>query len=100
MWDDLAKNVASTTNAVFGNVYQYTKPGYFTKDIQAVLRKDIETLDEHDQVVGRTNTLRIAHSDIDFTPERGDFIVDECDTYKLGKRHADDGNAYLFEVQK
>lgn len=100
MWDDLARGVASTVNAVFGNVYPYTKVGYFTTDIQAVLRKDIETLDEHDQVVGRTNTLRIAHEDIDFVPERGDFILDGCERYELGKRLADDGNAYLFEVKK
>ena len=103
MFDDLAQDVASTLNGVFGGDLPYTRPATFTQDVPCVLRTDVELVDEHEQVVGRTNTLRIAHKDIaaldtPFVPRRGDTVVKDGETYTVGKRLADDGAAYLLEV--
>jgi hypothetical protein len=94
MFDDIAASVASTLSGVFGAVRSYSRGVEFT----VVVRRDIEAIDDAGQVVGRTNTVRIAHSDIDFTPKRGDTIIYGSDTFTLGRRLADDRYAYLFEA--
>ena len=98
MFDDLARSMASTLSGVFGGTVWYTRPGKQALDVVAVLRKDVEFLDDQGQVVSRVHTLRIAHNDIDFIPLRDDYAEVNCERYTLGKRLADDGYAYLFEV--
>lgn len=98
MFDDLAKSMASTLSGVFGDTVWYTSPGRYALEVVAVLRKDVEFLDDQGQVASRVHTLRIAHNDIDFVPERDDYVEVDCKRYTLGKRLADDGYAYLFEV--
>jgi hypothetical protein len=98
MFDDIAASVASTLSGVFGAVRSYSRGVEFTVDVPVVVRRDIEAIDDAGQVVGRTNTVRIAHSDIDFTPKRGDTIIYGSDTFTLGRRLADDRYAYLFEA--
>lgn len=98
MFDDLAKSVASTLSGVFGGTFWYTRTGQYALDVRAVIRRDVEVLDEFGQVVGRINTVRIAHNDIDFEPLRGDTVANDCDTWTLGKRLEDDGYAYVFEA--
>jgi len=100
MFDDLAHNISSTLSGVFGDVMSYTQEGEGTFDVSAVLRLDVETLDEQDQVSTRIHTLRIAHSDISVTPKRGDTVVYNGVTYKVGVRVADDGYSYTYEVTK
>lgn len=98
MFDDLARSVASTLSGVFGDTYWYTRAGVYALEVPLVLRKDVELLDDAEQVVGRTNLVRIAHNDIAFVPERGDYFEIDSTTYTLGKRHSDDGYAYVFEA--
>lgn len=98
MFDDLARSVASTLSGVFGGTYLYTRTGVYALDVPLVLRKDVELLDESEQVVGRTNLVRIAHSDIAFVPERDDYFELDSKRYTLGKRFADDGYTYVFEA--
>lgn len=98
MFDDLAKSVASTLSGVFGGTFWYTREGQYALDVEAVVRRDVEVMDEFGQVVSRINTVRIAHNDIAFVPARGDTLRSGCDTWTLGKRQADDGYAYVFEA--
>lgn len=103
MFDDLAGDVASQLTGIFGGSCTYTRPGAYSFPVTAVIRKGVEVLDDYQQVVGRTNTVRIAHKDIELVPERGDVITrtlpgGSCETFKLGKRLADDGYSYLFEA--
>lgn len=107
MFDDLAKGLASTLSGVFGDTYTYSRPSVHSFDVQLVIRRDVELLDEHEQVVGRTNTVRIAHIDfmnasdcIITEPQRGDTVIDGTTVYTVGKRLADDGYAFLYEVTK
>lgn len=103
MFDDLAGDMASQLTGIFGGSCTYTRPGAYSFPVTAVIRKDVEMLDDYQQVVSRTNTVRIARGDIDIVPERGDIITRTvsggvCETFKLGKRLADDGYSYLFEA--
>lgn len=103
MFDDLAGTMASQLSDIFGSECTFTRPGAYSFSVRAVIRKDVELLDEYQQVVGRTNTVRIAHGDIDLVPERGDLIERTlpsgvCETFKLGKRIADDSYSYTFEA--
>lgn len=98
MFDDLAKDVASTLSGVFGGTLPYTRPGVFMADVPCVLRRDVEMYDDHDQVVARVHTLRIARKDITFVPKREDFVSKGDTDYTLGKRLSDDGYSYVFEV--
>jgi len=99
MFDSLAKDVSGTLTGMFGALAYIEREGYFRHDdIDVVFRKDVEMLDEQEQVVSRVNTIRIAHKGLPVVPERGDRVVIDCDTYILGKRIFDDGNHYLFEA--
>ena len=98
MFDDLARSVASTLSGVFGDRYWYTQPGCFELKIPLVLRKDVELLDDQEQVVSRVNTVRIAKNDIPRPPKRGDFFFIDGKKYLVGKRLSDDGYAYVHEV--
>lgn len=94
----MAKSIASTLSSVFGGEVSYFHTGQPIQQINAVIRKDVELLDDHGQVVGRVTTLRIAHDDILNVPVRGDTVLAGAITYTLGKRLADDGFAYVFEA--
>ena len=98
MFDELARSVASTLSGVFGGIYPYSPVGQSTVDVPLVLRKDVELLDDAGQVVGRADLVRIAFDDIAFTPKRDDYFVADGVTYIIGKRVADDGYAYVYEV--
>lgn len=97
-FDDLARDVAGTLSGVFGNRYWYTRPGGFAFEVQAVVRRDVDVYDDYGQVVGRTNTVRIAREDIEIVPERGDTLSDGCDVWTLGKALANDGYSYVHEA--
>lgn len=98
MFDDLAQSVASTLSGVFGNDVVFTHGQEPPRYIRAVVRKDVELMDDQGQVVSRTNTVRIAHKDTDVVPVRGDRIESNYLLYTLGRRLADDGYAYVFEA--
>lgn len=98
MFDDLAMAAASTINGVFGSGKVYERPGEFSSTVTATIRKDVELLDDHEQVVGRVTTVRLAHNDITFVPERGDIVMDGATCYTLGKRLEDNGFFYVHEV--
>lgn len=100
MFDDLARDVSSALSGVFGDVMSYTHDGGNPFDVPAVLRLDVETLDEQDQVVTRMHTLRIARADISVVPKRGDKVSYNGATYTVGVRVADDGYSYVYEVTR
>jgi hypothetical protein len=94
----MAKSIASTLSSVFGGELPFTHQGGAVGDVPVVIRRDIEVIDESGQVIGRTNTVRIAHADIAFVPARGDYVDDGAVRYTLGKRLADNKYSYLFEA--
>jgi hypothetical protein len=98
MFDDLAKSISSTLSGVFGGEVSYTRTGDPVRNINAVLRKDVEMLDDTGQMVARVHTLRVAYDDIDIVPQRGDTAAVGGVTYTVGRRLADDGYAYVLEV--
>lgn len=99
MFDSLAQSVSKTAGAVFGGLYKVVRPNEFQyEDVTLVVRKDQELLDDQGQAVGRTIVIRIPHKGLLFTPQRGDVVSNDCGNYTLGRRIADDGNAYEFEA--
>lgn len=98
-FDSLAKDVSSTLSGVFGNdKLWYERAGVYAFFVQAVIRKDVELLDDNGQVVSRVTTVRIATKDIEIEPKRGDTLTADIIVYTLGKRITDDGFVYLFEA--
>jgi hypothetical protein len=97
VFDDLAKDVASTLTGVFGDNLLYTSSA-FTGYVNCVIRRDVETFDDNGQVVGRVHTLRIAQKDITFVPQRGDTVEEGGTTYTIGRRISDDGYSLEYEV--
>ncbi|MFT5766741.1 MAG: 3-polyprenyl-4-hydroxybenzoate decarboxylase [Halioglobus sp.] len=99
-YDSLAKDAASTLSGMFaGGQLWYERDGAYAFWITAVIRKDVELLDDNEQVVSRVTTVRIAHNDISIVPNRGDTLDDQGGTiYTLGKKLSDDGFFYLFEA--
>lgn len=97
MFDDIAKDVASTLTSVFGGSLLYTSSA-FTGYVNCVIRRDVETYDDNGQVVARVHTLRIAQKDITFVPQRGDTVQDAANTYTIHRRISDDAYSYEFEV--
>lgn len=97
-FDSLAKSVASALSGAFGAALLYSRGAEFTVSVPVVIRRDIEVIDETGQAIGRTNTIRIAHDDIDFVPKRGDTVVDGATTFTVGRRLANDGYSYLYEA--
>ncbi|MCB0252056.1 MAG: hypothetical protein KDI07_26035, partial [Anaerolineae bacterium] len=85
-FDDLALSVASTLSGVFGGTYSYVNDGNPAVDVPLVLRKDVELLDVDGQIAARVNTVRIAHQDVSFVPQRGDTFVIGAKTYTVGRR--------------
>jgi hypothetical protein len=98
VFDDMARSVAGTLSGVFGDTARISRGQQAPWNIRAIVRKDIELLDDQGQVVTRTNTIRIAHIDTEIIPLRGDRVDFGCATYTLGRRLADDGYAYVFEA--
>ena len=78
--------------------YSYVNDGNPAVDVPLVLRKDVELLDVDGQIAARVNTVRIAHQDVSFVPQRGDTFVIGAKTYTVGRRVSDDGYAYTNEV--
>jgi len=101
-FDSLAKDVSSTLSGVFGgDKLWFERSGVYALWVQAVIRKDVELIDDHGQVVTKATTVRIARNDIEITPERLDKLTEQSGdrtVYTLGKRLSDDGYSYLFEA--
>jgi len=103
-FDTVAKAAAVTINSVFGGVFYYARPGKYAFDCTVTIRRDVELLDDHNQVVARTNTARIAVDDLpdvlpdDFEPLRGDTITSDSESFTLGRRISDDGFFFVHEI--
>jgi hypothetical protein len=101
VFDDLAGAMSAQLVGVFGNTYTFTRPGHDTFSLPAVIRRDVEMVDDFEQVVSRADTVRIAVVDIlpfGVEPERGDELADSDTKYIVGKRISYDGYAYVHEV--
>lgn len=101
MFDDLAGAMSAQLVGVFGNTYTYARAGLDSFSLPAVIRRDVEMLDDFQQVVSRADTVRIAVVDLmvaGIEPERGDELSDATTRYVVGTRISFDGYAYVHEV--
>lgn len=97
-FDSFAKDVAGTLSGVFGNTYTFERPNEYRSEIAAVVRHDVETVDESGQIMLIEHTVRFATKDLEFTPLRGDLVCDGSVTYTLGRRLTDNGWFIEFEA--
>lgn len=97
-FDELAQDAAGTLTGVFGNVFTFERPNEFRSQITAVLRRDVETVDESGQVLLIERTIRIASKDLPFRLKRGDTVCDSETTYTIGRCLTDNGYFVEYEV--
>jgi len=99
-FDDLAQGVAGTLSGVFGDTFTFERLNTHRSDVRAVIRRDVETVDESGQVLMLDFVVRIAHTDAPIVPQRGDTLSQGFVTYTLGRRLLDNGYAYEFEASR
>ena len=100
-FDDLGHTVAGTLSDVFGSRHTFERPNTHKSEISAVIRRNVETLDDSGNMVIIGRTARLARRDIPFQPRRGDRLLagtDETMIYTLGRVLFDDGYAIEFEI--
>lgn len=98
-FDAMAKDIAGTLSGVFGDVVTFERPNLHSSQITAVLRRDVETVDEGGQVMIVQWLVRFAHVHLPFMPQRGDRVTRDGVTYELGRRLTDNQSAVEFEAQ-
>lgn len=99
-FDDLGHTVAGTLSEVFGSRHTFERPNTHKSEISAVIRRNVETLDDSGNMVMIARTARLARGDIPFRPRRGDRLLtgtDKTMIYTLGRVLFDDG--YVIEVE-
>ena len=94
----IAQDVASTLTGVFGDLFTFERENVHRSQITAIIRRDVETVDESGQVVMVDHVARIARQDVPFLPKRGDTLCDGTTTYTLGQRIQDDNYHLEYEV--
>lgn len=99
-YDDLARGVAGALSGVFGSTFTFERANVLRDEVRAVIRRDVETVDEGGQVAMLDYVIRIAHSDAPIVPQRGDTLAQGMTIYTLGRRLLDNGYAYEFEASK
>lgn len=100
-FDDLGHTVAGTLSDVFGSRHTFERPNTHKSEISAVIRRNVETLDDSGNMVMIARTARLARRDIPFRPRRGDRLLaagtDKTTIYTLGRVLFDDG--YVIECE-
>jgi hypothetical protein len=81
-----------------GNIDDLSVLRHFPLDVQAIIRRDVELVDDYQQVAARTNTIRLAHKDIVIVPQRGDTLTQGSTVFTFGKLISNDGYSYVFEA--
>ena len=94
----LAKDIAGTLSGVFGDFYTFERQNEHRSQIPAVIRRDVETVDDDGQVAVIDYVVRLAVQDVPFTPRRGDILCNSSVTYTIGRRLTDNGFSMEFEA--
>ena len=99
-FDSFGKDIASTLAGVFGDAVTFMRPHEHSSEITAVIRRDVETVDENGQVALVQFAVRFAVQDVPFTPKRGDTVTEDGVTYELGRRLSDNQFSLEFEARR
>jgi hypothetical protein len=97
-FDAIATNAAGTLAGVFGRIFTFERPNEHLSQITAIIRRDVETVDESGQVLMLERTVRFAKKDLPFTPKRNDIIESGAERYVIGRRLSDDGFSIEYEI--
>lgn len=96
-FDAFGQDIASTLSGVFGGAFTFVRPHEHSSEITAVLRRDVETVDENGQIAIVQFAVRFAVQDVPFRPKRGDTVTKDGETYEIGRRLSD--NQFFLEYE-
>lgn len=94
----MSKDIASTLSGVFGDAVLFERPNEHSSEITAVIRRDVEIVDEGGQVMIVQWLVRFAHQDLPFKPKRGDRVTRDDLVLELGRCLTDNQSSIEYEA--